>query len=85
MRIPFVQLEPTFFIFGALERILRMPNTSPQHPVSRHVTQECRQWERELMQTVDLAYGFCGTMPMVAHAILLLKTAMGSGLKWVLT
>lgn len=78
MRIPWVQLEPMFFIFGALERILHMPSASPQHPVSRHVMQECRQWERELTKAIDLAYGFCGTVPMVAHAILPLKSAMDS-------
>lgn len=80
MRIPWVQLEPMFFIFGALERILRMhdaSNASP-HQVSRHVIQECRQWQRDLKQAIELAYSFWSTVPMVAHAILPLKLAMDS-------
>ena len=77
MRIPWVELEPMFFVFSAVERILRMPTSgSQERRASRHVTKECRQWKRDLLQSIELAYSFWSTVPMVAHAILPLKQVM---------
>lgn len=79
MRIPWVELEPMFFVLRALERILRMPaatNGIAEHRASRHVTKECRQWKRDLLQSVELAYSFWSTVPMVARAILPLKQVL---------
>lgn len=68
-----------FFIFGALEQLLRMSDATvayAHHHTSRRVMLECRQWEHELGQTIDLAYSFWGTAPMIAQAIVQLKVAM---------